>query len=667
MAKTKKQSLNKKPIVAIVVGIIVTAAVGSVIAFRSDITRFVNGLVLGDNGLKMTYTEDFVSPDNWAPCTTTPKTVTATNNSGEPTIVRVSYNDYWKSRQDSGYLPLKQGGIEVAVINFANEEDWTLNEDDGWYYYKEPLQPGQTTSSFMASVTFNCSFNIGSNTLNACDSQGNCTTPINPYANAKYHVEVTIQTTSEGADWPTVEVCSSKILYNEIACHTNGPDKNVDFTKGATSGTTNGRGINTRRTTANNANPVYYYRGTVGNNLVMWADYCWRIVRTTSTGGVKLMYSGPIKTNTYSGALYCEASPSQKGVTSGRFTAGRMAGTTDSPVESYYMFGDDIEVKDDSYYDTENNHYDRGSTFKSTAYGWQDRDWDDGYYDYLAHIGTALVYSDGKYAPAGDVVVGDPVPLLSNQSSYSTIPEEIRQTHIYSCDEAQWGYEYGKYEYWCKRGAVHLLPSSAFALYNGELTIADAFENMQKNTYDSNAKKIIDNWFAENLTAYAGQLEDTVFCADRRYSGFLRDSVYVNSTARQYTVYGATANFDSPSVSCPRANDSFTVSPSLGNGALTYPVGMLTADEAFMAGSVWGIVNYDSWLTYGGTSHTMTPYYIEGMDNTTIFVAGNNNGDPLEARIRPTEYWPIRPVVSLKPGTKYISGDGTYSNPYIIR
>jgi len=658
MKKTKKQSLNKKPIVAIVISGFMIAAIGGVLAFRSDITRFINGLVLGDHGLTMTYTEDFTSPDDWTPCTTTPKTVIATNSDADPVVVRVSYNDYWKSRQDLSYLPLKQNGIDVAVINFANEEDWTLNEEDGWYYYKEPLQTGQSTSSFIASVTFNCAYNLGSNTLNACDSQGNCTTPINPYANAKYHVEVTVQTIKDGTDWPESSIaaedpCHSNLLYYEIACHTNGPDNNINFMAQASS--SNGAGVNTRKTTANDAHPVYYYRGTVNNNLVIWADNCWRIIRTTSTGGVKLLYSGPAKTNTVTGAMYCQIAPSDndRGPNYGRFTAGRMAATTDSPVEAYYMFGDDITDEDNIYYD-------RGSVFAGHGtHGWN---YDTGFSDDIAHIGTALTYSNGKYAPAGDVVDGDPVGWF--QESYDTIPADVQQSHIYSCDQGQWGYERG-YEYWCKRGAVHLYSGRAFALYNGELTIEDAFNNMQRNTYDSNAKKLNDSWFANHLTAYANQLEDTVFCADRRYSGMLRDAVW--TTGSKYSVYGATANFDSPSVSCPRVNDSYTVSSALGNGALTYPVGLLTVDEALMAGTVWGIVDYNSWITYGGTTYTMSPYYIEGMDNVTIFVAGVSNGDPLEARIRPTEYWYIRPVVSLKPNTRFIHGDGTSNNPYVIR
>lgn len=39
-------------------------------------------------------------------------------------------------------------------------------------------------------------------------------------------------------------------------------------------------------------NTVYYYRGQVDNNNIMYANKCWNIVRTTETGGVKLLYNG---------------------------------------------------------------------------------------------------------------------------------------------------------------------------------------------------------------------------------------------------------------------------------------------------------------------------------------------------------------------------------------
>ena len=38
--------------------------------------------------------------------------------------------------------------------------------------------------------------------------------------------------------------------------------------------------------------PVYYYKGNVQNNIVLFGGFCWKIVRTTETGGVKIVYNG---------------------------------------------------------------------------------------------------------------------------------------------------------------------------------------------------------------------------------------------------------------------------------------------------------------------------------------------------------------------------------------
>ena len=37
---------------------------------------------------------------------------------------------------------------------------------------------------------------------------------------------------------------------------------------------------------------IYYYRGNVKNNNIIYAEKCWKIVRTTETGGIKLIYNG---------------------------------------------------------------------------------------------------------------------------------------------------------------------------------------------------------------------------------------------------------------------------------------------------------------------------------------------------------------------------------------
>ena len=64
----------------------------------------------------------------------------------------------------------------------------------------------------------------------------------------------------------------------------------IDFSQ--ISSDTNGKGLYTLHGTESNTNPIMYYRGAVENNNVKFANFCWKIVRTTETGGVKLIYNG---------------------------------------------------------------------------------------------------------------------------------------------------------------------------------------------------------------------------------------------------------------------------------------------------------------------------------------------------------------------------------------
>ena len=97
----------------------------------------------------------------------------------------------------------------------------------------------------------------------------------------------------------------------------------------AISSDTNGKGLYLRAGTENDTYPIYYYRGAVDNNHVLFANYCWRIVRTTNTGGVKLIYDGV---------------PSD-GVCNNTGTASQLSATTafnpnyTSPADVGYMYG----------------------------------------------------------------------------------------------------------------------------------------------------------------------------------------------------------------------------------------------------------------------------------------------------------------------------------------
>ena len=66
--------------------------------------------------------------------------------------------------------------------------------------------------------------------------------------------------------------------------------KGIDFS--VQSSDVNGKGIYTVASTKNDTYPIHYYRGDVDNNNVIFGNYCWKIIRTTETGGVKLIYNG---------------------------------------------------------------------------------------------------------------------------------------------------------------------------------------------------------------------------------------------------------------------------------------------------------------------------------------------------------------------------------------
>ena len=122
-------------------------------------------------------------------------------------------------------------------------------------------------------------------------------------------------------------------------------DTNVNFSK--TSSSINGIGLMMRDGTQNDEYPIVYYRGNVSNNNVIFADLCWLIVRTTETGGIKLVFNGPVVENAdgtesctnYSGVGYKQENENFTNVFAGN-TATKFNESYDSPVYAGYMYND---------------------------------------------------------------------------------------------------------------------------------------------------------------------------------------------------------------------------------------------------------------------------------------------------------------------------------------
>ncbi|MBQ6687259.1 MAG: hypothetical protein IJN03_01905, partial [Bacilli bacterium] len=111
---------------------------------------------------------------------------------------------------------------------------------------------------------------------------------------------------------------------------------------------------------------------------------------------------------------------------------------------------------------------------------------------------------------------------------------------------------------------------------------------------DSTIKSVVDDWYEEHLKEnYEKYIADSIFCNDReiyKYEYLNEDwSVTTDPNAAVYTneYYGPMGRLGdnkAPELTCANKSDRYTTSESLGNGLLSNPVGLLTADEAYLAG-----------------------------------------------------------------------------------
>ena len=559
------------------------------------------------------------------------------------------------------------------------------------------------------------------------------------------------------------KISKVQTLYKLIASNSKGIDTSISFRNSPNS--TNS-GIYTRSGTESNTYPVYYYRGIINNNNIVFANFCWKIVRTTETGGVKLIYNG-----VYDSTNKCSNTGATYVGTSAFNT------TSSSPADIGYMYGTRYRYNDYSPTTTtnvltnttinssSNYYYGTSITYSNGTYTLQNavqKVWSDnytnlvGYYTcnkttttcsnayYIAGSNSThqynVLFSNGETVLANQVIVlgksvidnGNNTYTLNetvtiqkkdwynNHNSYNNyyICRDLTSTtctnknyittssnyavtydntfdYIYGNDVSWDGSQYTlvdtitskntwntdkttlakRYHYTCLNTTgkctsvyyVHMFGNSSLIYYltltNGK-NIETAKDEMFQNKNSSAVKKVVDTWYQNNLTSYTSMLEDTIWCNDRTfYSGALvskdtdalTDASYISVNNRVYNTYN-------PSVTCPNATrDGFTVSTSSGgNGALTYPIGLLTADEIRLVGG------YDNlhYLSDNQYWWTMSPYYFFGSNGRSFRV--NSSGVLNTQYIHTASPNVVRPSVSLVKGTRISDGDGTANNPFVI-
>lgn len=391
-------------------------------------------------------------------------------------------------------------------------------------------------------------------------------------------------------------------------------EQGIDFS--LPPGNTNGKGIYKLSNTEEDTNPIYYYRGAVNDNHVIFANICWKIVRTTETKGVKLIYNGV---------------PNQNNQCISSTTATQISNSN----KNTFVWNQDTNALNTlGYYPNSNYPVKIETNLLSQPIVY----------------GSDILYQDNQYELQN--------PITSTDWNLDRV--ELGKTHHYTCFSNSTHCSSVNYIY--NTGENDQIPY--LTLENGQ-TIENVVETLKTNGTKSNIATIVESWAEENLKEYKEDLEDTVWCNDRGVfdaSGWKKDG-----NANQNLLFAASGRLDIsntttivPNLTCSNSTDQFAV--ERGNGLLTYPVALLTADEATLAGS--GVTGFDtaSYLNSGQSWWTMTPKEFR-LSSGAMYVV-DENGQLNDGLLN--ESYGIRPVISLKTGISILDGDGTPKNPYIL-
>ena len=538
------------------------------------------------------------------------------------------------------------------------------------------------------------------------------------------------------------------MLYNHIIKDI-GAAATIDFANNSSAN--NGQGMYLLTGTENILYPIYYYRGAINNNNVIFGDYCWQMVRTTDTGGIKMIYNGkPTITGSGNNISY------NCGTT--RQIQSDIMSTTNLSSSTGYYYADDYEIvsstgnratyrlKSSSNSITQvaiSSATDASTKIPTIAANYPytcKKTKENGTCEILYKVDSYESETNANVYASTDIVVIGKSTFNSNYESVSDVGYMSNTRYVYSTTEwianalfassATWVTDHyelsdasvttpdATHHYSCNavnsesictdlRYVFNVNGTTKYyiTLTNGELK-EDALYKMTGNgspeieqnngSYVLNQnssliKGVIDTWFETNLTNildagktdYRPYLEDTIYCNDRSFKtmaglayyptfsesgwnksgGDLTKHLYFGLLNRARNNWYSTTNV--PTVVCPNESDRFTVSSSNGNGALTYPVGLLTTDEIVMAGASGDGNSNTSYYLYTGDNYwSLSPYGFVYYYAVEFYV---NDRGTLDMSYMVNTHG-VRPVISLKHFTEYKSGgDGTSTNPYVVK
>ena len=443
------------------------------------------------------------------------------------------------------------------------------------------------------------------------------------------------------------------------------------------------------------ASNVYFDKCADKRNII-FNNMCFQMIRTTETGGIKMIYNGEPDNNGECGSSI----GNHKGIVGAN-------GSTQT-LNAEYLYGDSFT------YDITNNTFTLTDTTTAT---WSDSTYENllgkftckntegtcttlyninGYSNNTKAYTSSYTIGDTNYAQIGTgsfnanyrspAMVGymfnkvynwvaNSAPtsgsLMGNDVSYSNgtytlLPADgesvlgttLDATHHYTCNTTSstctkvryYYYINGSYNYYIELdGAENIQVAVNEMLYNNDV-----------NRYNSSIKGIIDSWYAQNLSSKTNMLEDTVYCNARVMSnqannGWNKDG----SLSTNMSFKNNNLNND---LSCIDEIDQFAVSNN--KAKLTYPVSLATHEELYTLTNNNNSTYYSTLTNTGAYWWGLSPSNFNNGEAYVrlVYTTGNVNNGTYRAGTRNG----VRFVVSLAPGTVITGGDGSESSPWII-
>ena len=210
-----------------------------------------------------------------------------------------------------------------------------------------------------------------------------------------------------------------------------------------------------------------------------------------------------------------------------------------------------------------------------------------------------------------------------------------------------------------------LANDNAYVGYMYGNTNASDYAGTHANTNSSTIKGVLDNWYSNYIENEQSNIHyeqyidiNAGFCGDRRVSS----GTGVGTSSTVYQSFTRISN-SNPSLSC-NTNDIYTtIDSSTGNKALTYPIGLISADEAMFAGIPYrnSSGNSNNYLYTGQNYWTVSPYDFNSYARVFLVYSNSDFNDEWGLFGKAG----VRPVINISADVQ-ITGSGTTTNPFKV-